>query len=170
MKTTFILLILNITFCFSQNLTLDEASSLRTKSIGEVEETLTSKNWTLLNAEAPKDGKDGLINFAFSKNSYDDKALAFLWLIYSETTTVKRVEIQINKKEFYDKYIARIKSLGCKLITSKVKDGEIVKVYRGKSTTFEVTVTTNKELDSETKTVYYLYITSNSDYIKNFKE
>lgn len=170
MKKILLLCIFNFSVCFSQNLKLSEIVSLRLKSIAEVEETLTSKSWTLLEAKQPADGNLGNMTFAFNKSDFDDKAESFFKYMYSEITDTRRVNIQINKKSFYDSYMAQIKLLGCSLVKSKIVDDQIVKVYKGKTTTFEITITTTKDNLSETKTTYYFFITDNEDYTMNFTE
>jgi hypothetical protein len=71
----------------------------------------------------------------------------------------------------YNAYLARIKSYGCKLINSSISDGRIKKVYQGATTTFMVSVETQKEkYSSSTKTTYQILIMDNSDYVINFSE
>jgi hypothetical protein len=172
MKKTFIFLL----FCFSvtnysQNLTLDELISLRKKDIANVEEYLTTKGWEFLSSNEGIDGAFNKASFTFNKSPYDDKADAFFTYLNSNITGRIRVNFQVHKLEKYNAYLARIKSYGCKLIDSSISDGEIKKVYQGATTTFIVSVETQKEkYSSSTKTTYQIFIIDNSDYELNFSE
>jgi hypothetical protein len=127
-RITLILIILS-TVCFSQNITLDEVLKLRKNEIGYVEEYLTGKGWDFLEAKEPTEDNMGTATFAYKKSNYDDAAQSFLYFIYSGYSDRKRIGLQINKVEIYNSYLSRLKNLGCLLIDSKIKDGEIIKVY-----------------------------------------
>jgi hypothetical protein len=146
---------------------LDEAITLRKKSLAEVEEYLTSKNWSLVLAEDPTEDDMGMANFAFEKSAYDDKAQAFITFYYSARSGRTRLDVQVHKKEIYTSYINRIKVLGCKLIKSKIEDNKIIKVYRGKTTTIEISIATQKDSFDSTKTSYHFFITENEDSIND---
>ena len=165
--------IISIHNSFSQNVSLDEAISLRKKGLAEVEEYLTSKNWSLISAEDPKDDEMGIANFAFEKSSYNDRAQAFMTYYYSSHSGRTRLDLQVHKKDIYTGYINRLKALGCKLIKSKIEDNKIIKVYRGKTTTIEISVATQKDSFGSTETAYHFFITENEDSINdeyNFEE
>ena len=55
--------------------------------------------------------------------------------------------------------------MGCKLIKSKIEDGDIIKVYQGATTTFQIKVHVYKDELETSKTIYYFFITSNIDYM-----
>ena len=165
--TWFFLLISFITY--SQNLTLDELLSLRKKDLATIEEKLTLKGWSFIKGTEPDYSNLGEATFAFNKSSYEDKAESFLSYMYSDVRERKRIDIQISKKDKYNLYLARIKSLGCKLIDSKISDGSIKKAYQGATTTFIVTISTQEDFQS-TKTVYHILIVDNIDYRVNFQE
>lgn len=154
----------------SQNLTIDELLKLRKNEIGYVEEYLTGKNWSFLEANEPSEENMGSATFAYKKNNYDETAQSFLHFFYSGSSDRKRIGIQVNKVESYNTYVARVKSLGCKLVDSKIKDGEIIKIYMGPTTTFKISTTTVKNDFDSRKTVYYLFIIDNDDYLFNFSE
>lgn len=158
--------IISIHNSFSQNVSIDEAISLRKKSLVEVEEYLTSKNWSLILAEDPTEEGMGLANFAFEKNSYDDKASGFITFYYSGRSERTRLNLQIHKKDIYTSYINRLKALGCKLIKSKIEDNKIIKVYRGKTTTIEISVST-QDSSGSTTTAYNFFLTENDDSIND---
>lgn len=153
---------------YSQNLTIDEIISLRKKDITEVEEFLNTKKWSLLNANQPDNEKLGLMAFSFGKNEFDDKAQAFLGYYFSENSELKRIDFDFFDKIIYNNYLTRIKSLGCKLIDSKVNDGEITKTYQGSTTTIKITIGTKKNDFNSTYTFYNFFIVSNEDYNTNY--
>lgn len=169
MKTVLINLIffLSLSTSFSQNLTLDELISLRKKQIANVEEFLNAKNWNFMSSSQPYETTLGNVVFAYKKNAYDDSAQAFIKYFYNDDFSTVRVNIQVAKKETYNSYLARLKSLGCKLINSSIKDNEILKVYKGATTTILVTIGTQKNEFESTNTFYNFFVVENLDYMLN---
>lgn len=172
MKKTFSLILFCLSLTnYAQNLTLDELISLRKKNIANVEEYLTAKGWEFLSSNEGIDGAFNKVSFTFKKSVYDDKAEAFFSYLNSNVTGRIRVNLQVHKPEKYNAYLARIKSYGCRLIHSSIADGEIKKVYQGTTTTFMVSIETQKEeYSSSAKTLYQIFIIENLDYALNFSE
>lgn len=172
MKNIYILLL----FCFSltnysQNLSLEEVMSLRKLDVANVEERLATKGWSFLSSKEGTEESLGVVDFAFNKRAYDDTADSFLTYYFSNYTGRTRVNLQVHNLIKYNAYLARIKSYGCKLIDSSISDGSIRKVYQGVTTTFMVSVGTQKEdFSSTSKTTYQIFIIENSDYELNFTE
>jgi hypothetical protein len=158
------------TICYSQNITLDDVLKLRKNDIGYVEEYLTGKGWTFLEAKEPTDEDMGTATFAYKKSEFDDTAQSFLYFMYSGFSERRRLALQINRVETYNAYLSRVKSLGCNLVESKISDGDIVKIYRGQTTTIQITTSTVKNDFDSKKTVYNFFICENEDYIRNFQE
>lgn len=157
-------------FTKGQNLTLDQVISLRTKSLAGVEEFLTAKNWEMTEANEPEEGTMGSATFAYQKSYYDDKAVSFISYFYSKySSNSNRVNIQINKTQTYNTFLTRLKALGYKLSSSKVDDGKIVKIYKSKTLTIEVTSATQRE-DFTTKTTYSFFICNSLDYSLQFEK
>ncbi|WP_433812093.1 hypothetical protein [Flavobacterium johnsoniae] len=156
-----------LTQTFSQNLSLDELISLRKKELSEIEEFLTNKNWSFLSAEEPEQDKLGLVTFAFDKSNYDDKAQSFLRYFYSDKSESKRIQIQVNKKEIYNSYLTKLKSLEYKIINSKIENGKIIKIYEGAKIIIEIRIATQKEGLDNTKTYYTLFFVEKDDYYRN---
>ena len=155
---------------FGQNVTLDQVISLRSKTLADVEEFLTAKSWQFTSATEPGDGIMGSATFAYDKSIYDDKALSFITYYYGKyLTSSNRINIQVNKTATYNTFIARLKALGYKLSSSKVDNGNIVKIYKGKSHTIEVISGTQRE-DFTTKTTYQFFICTSYDYSLQFEE
>lgn len=155
---------------FSQNLTLAQILEIKKKDLGNAEEYLTAKGWEFKDAEEPTYEKLGKATFTYNKSDMSDKAESFLTFFYSQYSDKTRISIQVNKKIKYNEYISSIKSYGCKLINSKVENGDIVKVYRGATTTFEVSSSTSSNFYNEETAVWHIFIASNDDYDLNWGE
>jgi len=168
-KLLFLLLFVLPFDSLSQNLSIDELIKLRKNDIGYVEEYLTGKGWSFLEASEPSSETLGSATFAYKKNNYDETAQSFINFLYSDFGR-RRIGIQVNKVESYNAYVTRIKALGCKLVDSKIKDGEIIKIYMGPTTTFKISTSTVKNDFDSRKTIYYVFIIDNDDYQLNFSE
>ncbi|MEO8535270.1 MAG: hypothetical protein ABI441_16045 [Flavobacterium sp.] len=112
----------------------------------------------------------GVIVFSYKKSDYDDKAQSFLKYFYSSITKNKRLSIQVNTKEVYNSYLTRLKSLGCKIINSKIENGEIIKFYEGSTIIINVRVATLKDEFASTKTFYTFSLFEKDDYYRNFTD
>jgi hypothetical protein len=150
-------------FIHAQNLTLDQVMSLRDKSLAEVEEFLTTRNWEMKNATEPDESNLGTASFAFNKNLFDDKATAFITYHYAGNVMFNRVNIQISTLQAYNLYMSRLKALNYKIVNSKVVSGQIVKVYKGKNLTVRVSSSTYND-EFATRTIYQFFICSSADY------
>ncbi|MBS1580558.1 MAG: hypothetical protein JST29_13070 [Bacteroidetes bacterium] len=169
-KVLFFLALSIFTFkIYSQNITLDEVINLRNKDVTDVEEYLTNKNWTLLNAKEGYGTTMASIGFAYNKSSYDDRAESFIKYYYSDETETKRISWQINRKDKYSILLGQLKAKGVTLLNTKVKDGSIIKYYQGKTLTFVVSIDTDTDY-IETKTTYNIFIITNYDYLINFAD
>jgi beta-lactam-binding protein with PASTA domain len=151
-----------------QNLTLAQILEVKKKDLGNAEEYLTAKGWEFKKADEPTDETLGKVSFTYNKSNTSDLAESFLTYFYSNYSDKTRIDIQINKKAKYTEYINSIKSYGCKLIKSKVENGRIVKIYRGATTTFEVTSSTSSNFYNEDSAVWFIFIVSNEDYDLNW--
>ena len=154
----------------AQNLTLAQILEVKKKDLGNAEEYLTAKGWEFLEAEEPTSEKLGNATFTYNKSDMSSRAESFMTFFYSSYSNKTRISIQVNKKIKYTEYINSIKSYGCKLINSKVEEGRIVKIYRGATTTFEVTSSTSSNFYNEETAVWNIFIVSNDDYDLNWGE
>ena len=165
---TFCCIFFTAFFMQSQNLTIDELALLRKKSFGNLEETLSSKNWVYIEGQEAEEGSMESATFAFNKKEYDDSAQAFLKFIYdnseNEELCSHRIVLHFFTKEKYNRYINRLKAIGCELIKSQIEDGVINKIYQGKTTTFKLSIVAEKDDFGTTKTRYQLFVISNADY------
>lgn len=164
-KFFFILLLvsLNSLEANSQNLTINQLIDLTKKEVGQAEEYLSSRGWEMYKAKSPKEDFLGYIIFSYQKSTLNDKAISFLTFYFNEYNDDKRVKIQVNSSSKYNEYLSVVKSLGCKLISSHVTDGDLVKVYQGATKTFIITTSTMKDV-LETKTTWEFFIMNNSIY------
>jgi len=154
----------------AQNISLDELLNLRTRNVASVEEYLTAKGWDLLSTKKEEETSFGLMIFAYKKSNYSDKAESFIKYLYSESANRKRISMQIVKKEKYTNFLNQIKAKGASLVSSKIEDDYIRKVYKNKSLSFIVTTSTQAEDFSGTKTTYNIFIVTNDDYIINLSD
>lgn len=154
----------------SQNLTLAQILEIKKRDLGNAEEYLTAKGWEFREAEEPTNDKLGNATFTYNKSDMSDLAESFLIYYYSSYSDKTRISIQVNKKLKYNEYINSIKGYGCKLINSEIKDGRIVKVYRGATTTFRVSSSTSSNFYNEETAVWFIFIASNEDYDLNWGE
>ena len=155
---------------FAQNLSLAQLLEVKKKELGNAEEYLTAKNWEFIKANEPEENKLGSATFTYNKDDMSNRAESFLTYLYSDNSTFTRISIQINQKSKYNEYINSIKAYGCKLILSKVEDGNIIKIYRGNTTTFRVTSSTSTNFFNESTAAWNLFIISNDDYEINLAE
>ncbi len=163
-----IFILSNTFFVSAQNLTMGQLLEVRKKTLGDVEDYLTAKNWEFSAATEPSLGKMGKATFTFLKNFTSDRAQSFLTYYYSEVSSDTRINIQVHKKEKYTEDVNAIRAFGCKMISSKVENGQIVKVYRGATTTFEITSGTVENEYNEDSAIWTFFILSNDDYDINW--
>jgi len=172
MKLTLFILFLNFTFnsLSAQNLTLAQILEVKKKDLGNAEEYLSEKGWEFLNAEAPDSISMGRATFTYNKNKMSNRAESFIDYIYSDYSDKTRISIQINNKLRYTEYLNSIKGYNCKLMSSKVEAGRIIKIYRGETTTFRITSATSLNGYDEQSATWYFLIISNYDYDLNYAE
>jgi len=134
---------------FSQNLTLDEFLSLRSKKFDYIENYLTKKGWEFLNIEN-KHVDDELyikqVNFAFKKSIYSDKAESFFSYSIMPLGT-NMISMQVNTKEKYLNFMTRIQALGYKVEESTTDNGVYFRTYKRPSsakTTITVEIRSEK--------------------------
>lgn len=77
--------------------------------------------------------------------------------------------MQVFKKEIYTLYLNQLKKLDCKLLISKIKAGNLYKVYRGKTTTFVIETMVEKT-SGVTENWYRFSILSNYDYDDDYED
>lgn len=154
----------------AQNLTLSQILDIKKKDLGNAEEFLTAKGWEFLSAEEPTNTSFGSATFTYKKSNMSSLAESFLTLYFSNFTDRTRLSIQINKKSKYTEYMNSIKGYGCKLLSSNIEDGNIIKVYRGATTTFRIISSTSTNYFDEETATWSLHIISNDDFDLNFNE
>lgn len=151
---------------FSQNVTLDELLNLRKENLATVEEKLTNKGWDY--SSGTESESDVLEHATFTyKKSFDGNKAESL-IVYISDENWQRISVHISNKVIYNSYLVRIKSLGCKLIKSKISNGAIEKVYQGKTMIFEITISNEVNDNGSTTAVYNIFMLEYADYKNNF--
>ncbi len=157
-------------FVISQNISLDQAQSLRTKSLSDVELFLTSNGWSMTNAEEATTDKLGVATFGYNVDQFDgDKATG--WITYYESSfdnSLNRLSIQVHKPSLYSKFLSRLTANGYILKDSKIENGGIKKVYKNKTTTCVVTTATSQGVYTKSTTYKFFFI-DNESYKINFE-
>lgn len=162
LSITFLLLLLQLS---AQMLTMDQAISYRTKSVGAFEEIMSKRKYELLSIKKPEGLMLGTISFAYNKGVYDNKAESFITLIYSDIDIKNnRLVIQVNSNKSYNIAISKIKAIGGKLIDSSVEEEAITKVYKINNTIIKVETKTIVDDLGVTKNVYAFILYSEKDY------
>ena len=147
---------------FAQNLSMAQILELKNKTVGEAEEYLTSKGWEFYIVKKPEDDKMGMLFYGWGI-SYD-KSQAEAWIKYSwiydeQGQYVTRILLEIHNQKKYIEYLNAIKSYGCKLISTDVVDGKMIKIYRGKTTSFKLVT----QMAKEGEPMWELHVHSNND-------
>jgi hypothetical protein len=164
----FFLLTSNI---YCQNLSLPELLKARKMSIGEVEEYLTKKKWKFFGGDEPTKDSLGVLNFAFNVGLID-RAESWIYYYFSDASVPKRIAVQILNEKKYNEYLNQIKSWGGKMIDSKFKDKEIIKIYKGSTLTYVISTgnSDRNPLFGESKqTVYSILVMTNQDFVKTME-
>lgn len=167
MKTTLILfsfILLNFT-ANSQNITFDQAQSIRKQSLANVETFLSAKGWSMTEAEEATTENMGNATFGFNVDQFDNKK-ASGWInfyISSIKNSYNRLSIQVHKSSLYSTFLSRLAPNGYKLRSSKIQDGGIKKVYANSTTTCVVRTSTAEGTYTKQTTYSFLFL-DNLDY------
>jgi hypothetical protein len=153
---------------FSQNLTLSEILKIKKMDLAKAEEYLTNKGWEFTDAEEEANGKMGSASFAYDKSEFSDKATSFITYYFSSYNLSKRINVQLHSKMKYNEYLSSIKSFGCKLLATKVIDGNIDKVYQGATTTFIISTSTSLNYNEVESSSWQFFLLDNNDFFRNF--
>ncbi|MBU3662403.1 MAG: hypothetical protein FGM41_04300 [Bacteroidetes bacterium] len=165
----FIMLLLISDKILGQNLTLSQILEIKKMDLGNVEEFLSARNWDIYNIQEVEPKDYSTLTFSYNSKKAEEVE-SYLTYYHSVYYINKRIEIQLHNKTKYNEYINSIKGYRCKLINSKVKQGEIIKVYRGATTTFIVrTIPPSAEEGQET-VFWIIFIVSNVEYDNFFNE
>ncbi|WP_322970680.1 hypothetical protein [Faecalibacter sp. LW9] len=163
MKKIFLLFTILLSFsAFAQNLTLSEVLAIKKMELGDADDYLSRKNWEYLGVEE-LDGFN-VVNYAYKKSYYDDKAESFFKYIYFDSVDIKLITIQVNSKEKFNTYINQIKDWGGKIINTYIKNGDMVKIYQGSTMTYKTTTSTQQNEFDATTSIYIIEILTNSEY------
>lgn len=160
----FILLVLLVvsTFAYSQNLSLSQLMNLRNLPLDEVETFLIQKGWKFTGADEPTDDSLGGIKFVYGTDGDFSYGEAFLYRIFSYEG-INKLLIQINNQNKYIEYLNAVKAFNPTLVYTGSDDGNLIKIYQGKTTTFKFITAKGSDSNGLDKTVWALTIMENEE-------
>jgi hypothetical protein len=148
----------------SQNLTVGDFLKLSKKSLGEIQEELTAKNWHFYQGVDETEEVFGNVKFVFDRPGFKvgDAAQYFVVYYYSEDEGANAVEISFRTQQIYDSYTTQLKNLKFELVSSKTDNGNIIKVYKYGGMIAEITIPPNFDRGNS----YKFMFAKKSDYKK----
>ena len=152
---------------FSQNITLDEVISLRSKSLSYVEEYLTLRKWQIYEVTRNQEKNMAAVIFSYNKSNLEDKAESFFYFYYDEDSKIpNEISLQINLVTKYNLFLSRLKSLGYKLQNSEVLENGLVKNFKLNKNFIKVisSVSKTKDILSVRNTNYFFYFSKQNEY------
>lgn len=150
MKHNLIYILLLITSLFNlqaQKLSLTDLTNLcNQRNWEDVNQSLISKRFTYYESEKGNSNKYSTITWSFNKNSYSDKAEAWLYL-YTYEDQPNKISYSVFNKESYSLIQNSIKSAGFNLTDSKILDNEIISTYGNSN--YILKISTKKRTDND---------------------
>lgn len=174
-KTILFFIFLISPFCFSQNLTITDLTTLCNKKNWEgVNQNLTAKGWNFFESKRGDSFEYNTITWSFKKDNYSEKAQGWLYLYTLENVPNKIVYSFFNKTS-YLLFKNSISPAGFKLIDNKIEDNEIISTYS--NSLFQLNISTKKITENDfldsSKTGYTVIVskknTSNQTEKNNLK-
>lgn len=160
----FVILSISI-YSQAQLLTIDQIIACRTKSVSALEEYLTQRKWEFMKAEEETADSKGTITFSYLKNDFNNDGVAFITLYYQEDLPpLNRIIYEFADKRIYSTALARIKTLGGKLLSTKVTGDMLSKVYKVNKNVINVLTSTEKDDAEVLKTRYKFMVYDAQDY------
>ena len=166
----FVITTIILNFSFAQNVSCDQIQNLRKKSLADVESFLTEKGWSVTNTEVVTDKTMAEVTFGYKIDLFDnEKAVSWIKFYESEIDNLyNRISIQISIPSIYSIYLTRLGATGFKIISSKIVEDGIRKIYKNSSTTCIVTITTTEGRYTKA-TAYKFFFLTNTSYKLNFE-
>lgn len=135
-------------------------TKLRTANIGETEEYLFSKNWTLADVKKVSDKIDEA-TFIYNKSKISDRSESSLTISYVKNRhELNIITFGIGNAQKKDIILDDLKANGAILVNSKIEDGEIVKVFKNNSEVFKLYTIKLDNYNNETVFAWELWILS----------
>lgn len=153
---------------YSQNLSLSDIVTFMNYDLEKFENTIRAKGWRFQSANKPSNSQLGKVTFDYMRGDYNNKARGFITYYYSAFSNTRRISYQIHEESVYNNCISQLKSWGTKLLNTVVEEGNLVKIYRGKSYTFKVVSGVSSDSYISNKNVYIVTVFTNEDYNINF--
>ena len=160
-KLLLFVLLASFSFGYGQNLSLSQLMSIRTMSLDNMETLLNQKDWKFTEAEDYNEESPGLVSFIYSSTNSLEYGEAFLSR-FTFANGDDTIWLQISKQSKYLEYLNAVKSFNPTLIFSGTRNGSLVKIYQGATTTFEFETSTTKDRFGEEKVSWFLTIYRNS--------
>lgn len=142
MKFKFIISFLLISASSYGQLSYDVLANLRTKNLGQIEDFLVTRNWTLSNVQEKTDTSSNQITFTRDNTETINYLEVFESRMYFLDGTVShdynRIMLYTTDKKLYLSLLSRIKSLNFKLEKTKIESARIKKLYKDKNTAISI--------------------------------
>jgi hypothetical protein len=153
---------------YTQNINIEKLISLRTNSLGNIDNFLTTKNWKLNRSSKSTDTSSSLVDYKYENLVKDVKQESSLTFYFtSEKPFFNRVFIQFEDLNYYNSNVKKILQLGFKLQVTSVEENQIKLIYRKYPTTIEVISGSYGEFPSKFN-MYSFFICHTQDYNENF--
>lgn len=156
--SVFVLLALNIK---AQRLTLDDLIVVQKADLAELTAFLGNKGWEFHASKLPADNSYGEISFAHSKQEYEEKAAAWIHILFDDSLST-RVLYQTASREVYQAFQNKVAAYGMEEDSQTVANGSISTAYTGKNYALIVTHTTT---DDYNRPVYVFSLWEKRDYL-----
>ncbi len=139
-----------------QNLTVRQLLNLSKKSLGEVEQDITSNNWCFFQGVDETEETFGNAKLVYDRPKFKkgDVGQYFITYYYSQDDLANALDISFRNKQVYDSYMSQLDTLKFKLKPSKTVSGNIIKVFRHGGFIAEVTYPPNFDKSNSFKFLF----------------
>lgn len=145
----------------TQNLSLDDLITLQKSGLAEMTDFLANKGWEFHSSTLPANDKYGEISFAHSRQEVEDKASAWLNILYADSVAT-RVMYQSGSREVYQSFKNKIAAYGMEQSGQTLSEGSISTSYTGKNYGVIISHTTTGDYNSP---VYVFSLYEKNDYL-----
>lgn len=164
----FFVFLLTSFFVNGQNISLEQLLVLRSKDFEYVDNYLISKQWLLKSSKKETDTSYAQITYSPSLIKSETITYITFYKIGSSLNS-NRILFQFEDAEYYKSSNNRIVALGYKLLSNRIGDNKIVKVYQKRGVIVEFTALLSDNL-FKNQTLYEIFIATLRDYYTNLKE
>ncbi|MCC2591241.1 hypothetical protein [Chryseobacterium sp. MFBS3-17] len=143
----------------AQNLTMNELYNLRQQSLSQVDSYLKKKGWSFVKGAEPGYNKMGSAFYEY--HTYDD--VPTISYLYSRAG-VRRVMLRMKSEELYDEYLTELTTQSGRPEAKKDALGGLVKIFKGKTTTFCLTEANVSSSSGAKSMLYFVTLYANRDF------